>query len=326
MIGRGTNSRILLRSRRSIMAGIVRQIRPFGLIGAIEVNVQTDGAAGPSVAAVLVARNEEKNLPFALRSVAGWVGEIVVVDMDSTDRTVEIARSFGAVVHRHEPVGFADPARAFAIAQVTAEWVVMLDADELVTPGLRDSIREAIASGQTDAIWLPYSNYLFGRRMSASSWGYRRSRHLRVFRRDAIEFTDRIHHFMAPKSAARVTTIPYSAGVSVIHFNYRSIRQFVEKTNRYTDIEAAQAREEGRRPPNVLSLVGRPVVEFVNQLVVKRGYRDGWAGVYIAGLMAFYRFAERAKLRELLERGDEAAMEAAYVDLAEEWLAGRNPD
>jgi hypothetical protein len=73
-------------------------------------------------------------------------------------------------------------------------------------------------------------------------------------------------------------------------------------------------------------MVAKPVAEFLNQWVFKRGYRDGWPGFYIAALMAFYRFAERAKLRELQENGGEPAVQREYARLAEEWLSGRVPD
>ena len=279
-----------------------------------------------SISAVLIVRNEERNLPVALRSVAGWTREIVVVDMDSSDQTAEIARSFGARVFPHEPIGFADPARPFGVAQATSDWVVMLDADELVTPGLAEQILEKVRRADADAVWLPYANYLFGRRMAGSSWSYRRSRHLRLFRPAAVDLTGRVHDFLHPAIGARVGSIPYARGTCVVHFNYTTIDRFIEKTNRYTTIEAVQAREALKGAPGPIQMVGRPIAEFLNQWLLKGGYRDGWPGFYIAALMAFYRFAERAKLRELLENGDEAAVQEAYAALAEEWLSGRVPD
>lgn len=279
-----------------------------------------------SISAVLITLNEERNLPIALRSVTGWAREIIVVDMESTDRTVAIAESFGAKVLSHEPVGFPEPAQAFAVSQATSNWVLLLDADELVTPRLAARIREVVDRADVDAVWLPFSNYLFGRRMAATSWSYHRSRRLKLFRRESVDLSNRIHHSIAPVPSARVGSIPYSVGTCVIHFNYTSIHQFIEKTNRYTDIEATQAREASVQPAGRIGLVARPVAEFLNQWVIKRGYRDGWPGFYIAALMAFYRFAERAKLRELLDNGSEAAIQEKYARLAEQWLDGEVPD
>jgi glycosyltransferase involved in cell wall biosynthesis len=81
---------------------------------------------------VINTLNEERRLPYALRSVQDWVDEIVVVDMHSDDKTVEIAEAFGARIFTHERVGYADPARAFAFARATGDWILILDADELV--------------------------------------------------------------------------------------------------------------------------------------------------------------------------------------------------
>jgi glycosyltransferase involved in cell wall biosynthesis len=93
-------------------------------------------ARRPRISAVFNTFNEEKRLRFALRSVKPWVDEIVVVDMHSSDATRTIAENFGAKVFLHEPLGYADPARAFAVAQATGDWILMLDADRLGTdPG-----------------------------------------------------------------------------------------------------------------------------------------------------------------------------------------------
>jgi glycosyltransferase involved in cell wall biosynthesis len=280
-----------------------------------------------SISVVLITRNEERNLPVALRSVVGWTDEVIVVDMESSDRTVDIARDAGARVFTHKPVGFPEPARAYGVSLAQSPWVLVLDADELVTPALAKRIKEIVTRGRLDAVWLPFSNYLFGRRMTGTSWSPQRSRHLRLFRPGFVALTDRIHESTTPTMEARVGSIPYEATACVIHFNYTSIRQFIEKTNRYTDVEALQGRDEtSPRPAGRIEMIVRPVGEFLNQWLLKGGYRDGWPGFYIAGLMAFYRFAERAKLRELLEIGDEEAMNRAYAALAEDWLSGHVPD
>ena len=99
------------------------------------------------ISVVINTWNEEQNLPWSLGSVRSWADEIVVVDMHSQDRTREIAESFGAKVYLHEWLGFADPARAFAIAQATCDFVLLLDADEMIPKPLsRELQRIANAS------------------------------------------------------------------------------------------------------------------------------------------------------------------------------------
>ena len=91
-----------------------------------------DGVKAQRISVVINTLNEERRLPYALRSVQDWVDEIVVVDTHSDDKTVEIAEEFGARIFTHERVGYADPARAFAFARATGDWILILDADELV--------------------------------------------------------------------------------------------------------------------------------------------------------------------------------------------------
>ncbi len=273
------------------------------------------------ISAVLNTLNEERNLPNALRSVRPWVDEIVVVDMHSTDGTVAIARRFGAVVYQHEPLGFADPARPFAVSRANGDWILLLDADELVTKGLASRLLQIVDENATDVVWVPLLNYVFGSTMRATGWGPDQAAKLRFFRRGMVEFAPTIHAFMAPADGARAVTIPYSEGVALVHFNYASVRQFIEKTNRYTDIEADQAIGSGGSA-GVGRLLWAPIREFVKLYFWHGGYRDGWRGLELAILMAFYRFASVAKLRERRMVGTESEIAARYVRVADQWLAG----
>ncbi|MGH9356058.1 MAG: glycosyltransferase family 2 protein, partial [Terriglobia bacterium] len=127
---------------------------------------------GSRISVVINTFNEEKNLPYALRSVQTWADEIIVVDMHSEDRTVEIARQFGAKVYFHERMGFVEPARAFAIGQASGDWIMVLDADEIVPEPLSRKLIE-IAHGDegVDAARLPWVNYLLGAAIRHTGWG-----------------------------------------------------------------------------------------------------------------------------------------------------------
>lgn len=269
--------------------------------------------------------NEEANLPFALRSLRDWVDEIVVVDMHSTDRTVAIAESFGARVFMHERLEFSEPARAFGAAQAGHDWLLILDADELITPALALRLRELVERDEHDMFLIPRLNYLFGAAMRASGWGPHQAPQYRLFRRSSVQLTGTIHDYIKLKPGARVFRLPYEPGICIVHFNYTSVRMFLDKMNRYTSIEADQALERGRRP-TLARLVGRPVREFWRLWVRARGWRDGWRGLYLSVLMAVYRFLETAKLRERLEAGTENEIVSRYREVAERWLAGEIPD
>jgi len=218
--------------------------------------------------------------------------------MESTDATTEIARSFGATVLSHPNVGFADPAREFAVSHATGEWILVLDADELVPPTLGRRLTSVARANEADVVLIPRLNYLLGAPLRHTGWGPGQNRHPRFFRKGHMQFSDAIHAFMAPASGSRVLELPAEDALCIVHFNYLDAAQFIDRLNRYTAIEARQALERGKRLSR-MGAVARSGWEFVRRFVVYQGFRDGWRGFYLAGLMAFYRLATAAKLAEL---------------------------
>src|SRR5450759_4249900 len=105
-----------------------------------------------SISVVINTLNEEANIAYALRSVRTWVDEIVVVDMHSDDRTREVAETYGARVYLHDRVGYVEPARRFALAKATGDWILILDADELIPPRLARRLSDIAAAGQADVV------------------------------------------------------------------------------------------------------------------------------------------------------------------------------
>ena len=265
--------------------------------------------------------NEEDHLRYALGSLRPWVDEVVVVDMHSDDRTAEIAESLGARVIQHERVGYADPARAFGVVQCRGDWVMMLDADELVPEPLSRRLLEIAHAERYDAVDIPRRNYLLGRPMRATGWGLDQDRHIRFFRPEAVTFSPDIHAFMAPAPGARVVRLEPDERLSVVHYNYIDLSDFVDRLNRYTTIEAQQAAERGARATPMMALQ-RAVLEFGRRYVRAHGYRDGWRGFYLSVLMAGYRFVSVAKQHEAESTGGAAAVRKAYRRDAERWLAG----
>ncbi|HET8655700.1 MAG TPA: glycosyltransferase family 2 protein [Longimicrobiaceae bacterium] len=265
--------------------------------------------------------NEEENLPLALRSVVSWADEIVVVDMASDDRTVEIAREFGARVYPHERCDFVEPARAYAFAQATGDWVLVLDADEIVPAELAERLRAIARADAADAVRIPRLNYLLGVPLGYTAWGPKQDRHTRFFKRGTVRGNDRIHGRLRSSPDARVLDLPYQPGHAVHHFCYRDVTHFVAKLNRYTSVEALQAHDRGQRASAVRAVL-HATKEFVSRYVKNGGYRDGWRGFYLSGLMAFYRFATYAKLQELESSLPAEAVREEYRREAERLLSG----
>jgi (heptosyl)LPS beta-1,4-glucosyltransferase len=272
------------------------------------------------ISVVVNTLNEERNIAFALRSVRAWVDQIVVVDMHSSDRTRAIADEFAAEVYLHEPLGFSEPARAFAIEKCTSEWILILDADELIPAPLSRTLRGLADSDDIDIVSIPRINYLLGERLNYTGWGATSDRQDRFFRRGSLQTGSRIHQYIRPALDARKHKLPFQEGNAIVHFNYIDLEQFIEKLNRYTTIEARQANERGDRQSPMGSVL-RAAKEFFRRYVILRGHRDGWRGFYLSLMMAFYRIATEAKLVEREAVGSREAVVKRYTEVAESILA-----
>jgi glycosyltransferase involved in cell wall biosynthesis len=275
----------------------------------------------PRISAVVNTLNEEKNLAYALRSLTTWVDEVVVVDMHSDDRTVEIAREHGARVFLHERTSAPDGARAFALSQAAGEWVILLDADELVPAPLAERLRELAREGEWDVVKLPRRNYLLGDAVDHTGWGAEQDAQLRFFRRDAILASDHIHAMFRPAEGARVLSLAPRPEHALVHFAYLDTAHFLEKLNRYTTVEAEQAFAAKRRTTPAKAFL-QVLREFATRYVRMGGWRDGWRGLYLSLFMAMYRAATAAKLEELARIGGREEVRRAYGEVAEEVLSG----
>ncbi|MGO8790788.1 MAG: glycosyltransferase family 2 protein [Terriglobia bacterium] len=274
---------------------------------------------GSRVSVVINTLNEEKNLPFALRSVQSWVDEIVVVDMYSDDKTVEIAREFGAKVFSHERVGFADPARAFALEQASGDWILLLDADEMVPLPLSRTLLSIACGGSADAVRIPRLNYMLGAPLMHTSCGPDQDTHFRFFKKHHVRTTSTVHNYLHVVPGSRALTLRFEPGLALVHFTYLDSQQFIERLNRYTSIEAQQAFERGERITPVGTLV-KAAKHLVGRYIKGRGFQDGWRGLYISLFYSFYKIVTAAKLQELTALGPRERIESRYRQEAEEIL------
>jgi glycosyltransferase involved in cell wall biosynthesis len=270
----------------------------------------------PRISAVLNTLNEEKSLPFALRSVQPWADEIVVVDMYSDDRTVDIAREFGAKVFFHERAGFADPARAFALKQASGDWILVLDADEMIPFPLSKALVGIARSGSADVVGIPMLPYLLGAPLMHTNCGPRQGTLLRFFKKGHVKATGTIHNYLHLVPGSRVLKLDYEPGVAIVHFAYLDSQDFMEKLDRYTSIEAKQALERGERITPLGALL-RAAKEFGGRYIKGRGFQDGWRGFYVTLFYTFYEIVAAAKLQELNALGNREGVELRYRQEAE---------
>jgi glycosyltransferase involved in cell wall biosynthesis len=259
--------------------------------------------------------NEESNLPRALASLVDWVDEIVVVDMHSEDRTRDVATGFGARVYLHDCTDFVEPARAFGVQRCTGDWILILDADEIVPGRLATRLCAIADQDRMDVVTVPRSNFLLGRPFRGGGWGPQQDQHPRFFRRGTLTFDERIHSKPAAVAGARILELPPLEPATIVHFNYLSAAQVIDKLNRYTTIEAKQRFDRRAKQPTVSALLDA-ATEFLNRYVRLRGYRDGWRGVFMCAAMAFYRISIAVKLLELQQIGTEEDVKRRYDEIA----------
>ena len=253
--------------------------------------------AMPAKLTVLVPTgNEEANLRACLESVR-WADELFVVDSFSKDRTVEIAKEFGARVVQHEYVNSAAQ-KNWAIPQATHDWVLVLDADERMTPELAEEVRALLAApgGPAAAAYrVSRRTFFFGREIRHCGWDT--DSVVRLFRKDQARYPEQWVHadMQVDGPVARL------AG-RLDHYTYSSMAQYFEKFGRYTTWAAKDLRERGRRA-TIFNLVTRPLARFLKMYFLRLGFLDGAAGAVLCGLAACSVFTKYAKLWEMQRAG-----------------------
>lgn len=247
-------------------------------------------AAAPArLAVVVVTRDEEARLRACLESVA-WADEIVVVDAESEDKTAAIAREFtDRVVVRPWP-GYAAQ-KNFGLDLAGGDWVLSLDADEVVSPELRAEIA-AILAGDAPAVGyaVPRRNIFWGRWVRHG--GLYPDWQVRLFRRGRGRFVARAVH----ESVSVEGPVARLAG-HLEHRSYRDVSDFLARADRYSTLAAEEWLAQGR-PARMSDLVLRPLGRFLGMYVVARGFLDGWRGFLLAALYAYYVLIRSAKIWE----------------------------
>jgi glycosyltransferase involved in cell wall biosynthesis len=227
-------------------------------------------------------RNAAAVLEGCIESVRDWVSEIVVVDMDSNDATLDIARSAGATIVQVPPAGWAEPGRQAGIDAGTQPWMLVLDADERAADGLRALMAQQIERDDLAGLWLPRQNFQFG-------WWVPRSGiwpdwQLRLFRRERTRWSgERTHR--GPSVDGTIEYAPARVENAIVHHSYANLHEWMAGANHYTDLEADRMVAAGQRP-TLLRLLAVPAARFAEGYISKRGYRGGRYGL-AAALMAF---------------------------------------
>jgi len=247
-----------------------------------------------TLSVIVITLNEEERLRECLDSVA-WADEIIVVDAESQDKTAAIARELtDHVIVRPWP-GFAAQ-KNFGLGRATGEWVLSLDADETVSPALREEITAILAGSQAAAGYaVPRRNVFWGRWVRHG--GLYPDWQVRLFRRGRGRFVERAVH-----ESVTIDGAVARLRAHLEHRSYRDVADFLARADRYTSLAAEEWIAAGRPSRPVLDLVARPAGRFLGMYVARAGFLDGWRGFLLATLYAYYVLMRSAKIWERARR------------------------
>jgi len=246
------------------------------------------------LSAVILTKNEEPRIARCLESVR-WADEIIVVDGESTDRTVDICRQYGATVIVHPFSGDFGVERNVGADAASGDWILQLDGDDVVSEELRQAIGRVLVEGTAHAAFqLRRKNNFLGHWMMRGGWYHY---YQMLYRKSVCRFEGRVHHVLRVAGSVGTLEAP------VLHFPFTSLEQFVTRQNRYTSLEAQEIFDrQGILSPKAVryQLTRRPLKLFWKSYVKKSGFREGWYGLVFAILYAWVHFLKWAKYWELV--------------------------
>lgn len=257
----------------------------------------------PTIAAIVLAKNEENDLGKCLKSLS-WVTEIYVVDSGSTDKTLSIAKKYGAKIFSRDFDNFSAQ-RNFALSKVGSfNWVIMVDADETVEPGLAKELQFFAKDIYLDGVSIPRKNYIFGKWIQHSDWypDYR----LVFFRPKMVQYEGDVHervNFI--KGNGTVAT----ASGNLLHHNYDTISEFVIKNLVDYPLQYAKVLDSEHVKFTPLDLLGKPMGEFMRRFFLTEGYKDGLYGLVLSALMGVQTLVAYCYLWEIQGKREDLTTE-----------------
>lgn len=252
-----------------------------------------------TLSVVVNTKNSAETLAQCLKS-ASFADELIVVDMMSTDKTVAIAKKFTKKVYSHEDVGYVEPARNFALSKANSDWILLLDSDEELSSSLAQIIKRIVAGEmgeilQADCYYIPRKNLVFNKWLEHTGWWP--DYVLRLFKKGHVDWPASLH--AVPVTTGVVRELPAMEELAIVHHNYSSVVEFVNRFNRYSTIQARQQLEESTTDSMGAEEIWQAFqAEFFSRFFSKQGYADGTHGLVVSLLQASSELVKTAKIWE----------------------------
>lgn len=241
------------------------------------------------ISAVVLSHNNASIIRKTLESLV-WCDEILVIDDDSTDETKAVAEKIGArVIHRPLANDFAAQ-RNFALGKTKSDWVLFIDSDEIVSKHLSQEIQKAIQDNGIDGYFLKREDILFGEKLRYGETAAVRL--LRLGRKEAGVWERPVHEVWNITTSVKTLQSPLE------HYPHQTMTEFLDDINMYSTQNAKLMFSEGKRV-GWFEIVAYPTGKFLQNYLLRQGFRDGMRGAILAIMMSFHSFLTRGKLYAL---------------------------
>lgn len=245
-----------------------------------------------SISAVIITKNEAHIIGTTLKSLAGVVSEVIIVDSGSTDNTVAICKQSGATVIETTWDGYGANKNK-GIAAAKNEWILNVDADETLDETLQQAIKQLQLPAGGTVYKCTFKNFFCGKWIRFGEWSG--DKHIRLFNRNTIRWNNAgVHESLTVNPGTKVVLLKGH----ILHYTTQHIDEYMNKTLAYARLNAAKYFEQGKKA-GFFKLRVAPGLNFFQHYIIKLGFLDGWEGYLIARTQSWYTFLKYSYLKEM---------------------------
>jgi len=244
------------------------------------------------ISAVIITKNEEKNISRCLDSVR-WCDEIIIVDDYSSDNTQNIAMKYGVKLYKRKLKNFSDQ-RNYAIKKASFDWILFIDADEVISKNLSDEIRDYIEDDSISGLKVTRVDYMWGKKLThGESYNFKITR---VCKKNNSQWIGNVHEVLQVNGMVENLKNP------LLHFPHQKVSDFLSEINFYSSLRAQELYHK-KISVNGLDIIFLSIAKFKQNYILKLGFLDSLPGLIHAIMMSFYTFQVRSKLYLLWKKG-----------------------